>query len=434
MLIHAKPATRRSWDLRPKQGFYIGPALNSYHCFKLVKMGTKSQVISDTVKFRHAYCTIPAPSTEDKIAHGVQAIANALTDTPLPTTISQLDALTNLRDLFKLWRLLGPPLAGNNRGLAPSRLRVATPVLPPTPGVRTPRVGVTPLPAWLPFPLLASTLHPQHPDPAIVTPRCIVFANDPPPRVDIIPPPRVTNEPSVLPALPMREPIAHQTRSRASTHIALFAGQIPTPKSSPQPACVPLDFSGLCHLHPMTSSNSVDHFALLCQALSILDPVTGEFLEHRQLCCDPWYKPMWDMLYENELGHLCQGIRAGTTLNTKQVTGTNTFFLIGYNDIPVHKCKQICHTLVVCEVHPEKDNPNCILITIGGSQICYPGDVGTNTASLELVKILLNSVLSRKGARFSTIDLKNFYLDTPMPDLECVCIKMLDIPDKFILE
>ncbi len=43
-------------------------------------------------------------------------------------------------------------------------------------------------------------------------------------------------------------------------------------------------------------------------------------------------------------------------------------------------------------------------------------DVGTNTASLELVKILLNSVLSRKGTRFSTIDLIFFYLDTPMLD------------------
>jgi hypothetical protein len=62
--------------------------------------------------------------------------------------------------------------------------------------------------------------------------------------------------------------------------------------------------------------------------------------------------------------------------------------------------------LVICEVRPEKEDPNCTQITIGGSRICYPGDVGTNTASLELVKILLNSVLSRKGTWFSTIDLK----------------------------
>jgi hypothetical protein len=60
--------------------------------------------------------------------------------------------------------------------------------------------------------------------------------------------------------------------------------------------------------------------------------------------------------------------------------------------------------------------------------------VGTNTASLELVKILLISVLSRKGVHFSTIDLKNFYLDTPMPDPEYVRIKITDIPEEFIDE
>jgi hypothetical protein len=90
--------------------------------------------------------------------------------------------------------------------------------------------------------------------------------------------------------------------------------------------------------------------------------------------------------------------------------------------------------MVVCEVRPEKDDPDRTRITIGGSRICYPGDVGTNTASLELFKLLLNSVLSRKGARFSTIDLKNFYLDTPMPDPEYVRIKITDIPAEFIEE
>ena len=37
VLIHAKPATRQSWDYQAKDGFYIGPALDSYRCFKMVK-------------------------------------------------------------------------------------------------------------------------------------------------------------------------------------------------------------------------------------------------------------------------------------------------------------------------------------------------------------------------------------------------------------
>jgi hypothetical protein len=89
--------------------------------------------------------------------------------------------------------------------------------------------------------------------------------------------------------------------------------------------------------------------------------------------------------------------------------------------------------MVVCNVRPEKDDPDRTRIIIGGNRICYPGNVGTNTTLLELVKLLLNSILSRKGARFSTIDI-NFYLDTPTPDLEYVRIKISDIPDKFFTE
>jgi hypothetical protein len=191
---------------------------------------------------------------------------------------------------------------------------------------------------------------------------------------------------------------------------------------------VQLGFAGLCEAFSM-SPKEVDGFANLCSSLakidqfdpsafSVLDPVTGELLEHRQLCRDPRYKATWDTSYANDIGCLCQGIGLGSTPNSQRVAGTNTFFLIDYQDISSHKHKEICHTTVVCEVCPEKDDPDSTHITIGGNRICYPGYVGTNTALLELVKLLLNSVLSRKGAWFSTVNIKSFYLNTPMPDPE----------------
>ena len=77
---------------------------------------------------------------------------------------------------------------------------------------------------------------------------------------------------------------------------------------------------------------------------------------------------------------------------------------------------------------------NCTRITVSGSQICYPGDVGTPTVSLDLVKLIINSVLSRRNARFVSFDLKNFYLQTPMKRSEYVRIKFSDIPQEFIKE
>ena len=75
VLIHAKPITRRSWDFQAKQGFYIGPVLDSYRCFKLVNADTKSQRISDTVEFRHKCLAIPALTSEDRIIQGLQQVA-----------------------------------------------------------------------------------------------------------------------------------------------------------------------------------------------------------------------------------------------------------------------------------------------------------------------------------------------------------------------
>jgi hypothetical protein len=181
------------------------------------------------------------------------------------------------------------------------------------------------------------------------TPQWLDFSNAPPPRV-VIKPWHLL--PLLPPVLPTCKPISHCFRSRAPAPLALFtAGQpfqecvtyhIPTAKFIWSPA-EPISFAGLCKaMQPA----EVDGIAYLCQALTlvggpeallVLDPSTGKFCKHRQLSRDPRYKATWDTFYANELGRLCQGIGLGSSPNTKWVTGTNTFFLIDYHNIPVHK-------------------------------------------------------------------------------------------------
>jgi hypothetical protein len=98
--------------------------MDSYRCFKLVKSDTKNQVISDTVEFRHSYITVPSQTPEDEIVHGLQVVAGAISGASPPTSISQLNAITNLRDLFESWRLLAPPHLRATRVIAPGLLRV----------------------------------------------------------------------------------------------------------------------------------------------------------------------------------------------------------------------------------------------------------------------------------------------------------------------
>jgi hypothetical protein len=51
-------------------------------------------------------------------------------------------------------------------------------------------------------------------------------------------------------------------------------------------------FAGLCQALPQLD---------MPEALSVLDPSTGKFLEHPELRRDPCYKTTWDTSYANEL-------------------------------------------------------------------------------------------------------------------------------------
>ena len=90
--------------------------------------------------------------------------------------------------------------------------------------------------------------------------------------------------------------------------------------------------------------------------------------------------------------------------------------------------------MVACEFKPHKEDPKRTRITVTGSQICYPVDVGTPTGSLDLFKLIINSVLSLCNTHFFSFDLKNFYLRTPMDRSKYVRIKFSDIPQEFIEE
>jgi hypothetical protein len=77
-----------------------------------------------------------------------------------------------------------------------------------------------------------------------------------------------------------------------------------------------------------------------------------------------------------------------------------------------------------------KDNGSLKLrtrATIGGDRISYPYSTTAVTAELESIKILINAMISDNAA-FSTVDLEDFYLGTPLPHPEYVRIPVQLIP------
>ena len=62
----------------------------------------------------------------------------------------------------------------------------------------------------------------------------------------------------------------------------------------------------------------------------------------------------------------------------------------------------------------------------GGDRVNYPGDVSARTADMDVIKILIHSVICEK-AKWLTMDIKDFYLGTPLERPQYI-----RIPTKFL--
>ena len=107
--------------------------------------------------------------------------------------------------------------------------------------------------------------------------------------------------------------------------------------------------------------------------------------------------------YANELGRLAQGIR--------NIPGTNTIKFIRKDQVP--KGTKVTYGRIIVTYHLQKSEPNRSRSTAGGDRLDSPVDTATPTADLTSIKLLWNSVISTPGSRYVTMDVKNFYLNTP---------------------
>ncbi len=84
---------------------------------------------------------------------------------------------------------------------------------------------------------------------------------------------------------------------------------------------------------------------------------------------------------------------------------------------------------MVIDYRPQKEDTNWIQIAVGGNLITYKGDTSTRTVDLTTSKLLWNSVLGTKGARYMCLDLKNFYLTAALDYYKYMKIPLALFPE-----
>ena len=182
----------------------------------------------------------------------------------------------------------------------------------------------------------------------------------------------------------------------------------PAPTPSPRPAVQP------CYnLRPRAQ-----------YATPVTHADTGKSMEYRDLLADPTTRDIWLHSAANEFGRLAQG------LSDNRVDATNTIFFIPINKVP--RNKRPTYACFVCSFRPQKLEPYRTRITVGGNLIDYPGNLSMKVADMTTFKILVNSTLSTPGAKWLGLDVKNYYLGTPMGNYEYMFIPINQIPQEII--
>ena len=375
VLCHEQADKRGTWAPHAVKGWYIGASSEHYRCHRIMTKETGAERISETVFFKHKYITNPAVTLEDKMFKAIRDLARLLLG---KANVKDEVTLQNLESLSQ-------------------RLRPATP-----------ESNVLPQERLLPSRRNDNNINKGNGLPRVKMEVITNNREQSSPRVPTSAEPS-SSSPTSTTATP---PPLRCARELAALDTGIITNDAPPAMST----------RSRSNGETMDTINSVIHMVN-----AVLDADTGEMLEYRKLIRHPKYKEDWSTSCANEFGRLAQGVGG-------RIDGTNTIFFIPKEKVPRERLRDVTYGKFVCTVRPEKKEPNRTRFTVGGNLINYPGDCGTPTADMLLVKVLLNSVISTKDARFMTGDLKNFYLGTPMKRYEYIRVKLEDIPQEIVDE
>jgi hypothetical protein len=98
----------------------------------------------------------------------------------------------------------------------------------------------------------------------------------------------------------------------------------------------------------------------------------------------------------------------------------------------IPKDRKIAYGKIVCDYKPHKQEKEYVRLTVGGDKLDYSGDVATSTADIITLKIIINGTLSTKDDAMMMMDIKNYYISTPLPRFEHMKMLISRFPEKII--
>ena len=120
----------------------------------------------------------------------------------------------------------------------------------------------------------------------------------------------------------------------------------------------------------------------------------------------------------NELGSFSQGFN--------NIKVNYALFFISKDQVPKEKIPT--YVRIVCALILWKCKMHRVSLSTGGNLISYPREKSTPVASIKIIKLCCNSVILTQGAKYCTIDLKDFNLLLGLLEYEHVRITLWTMP------
>ena len=416
-MVYESPVQRTSFGPHGVEVWYIGPAMEHYRCFKCYVPSTASVRCSDTVEWFPKTTVFPEIKTEDYLRQ---------------TASDMLDILQNKERKL--------PSLSYGTTIYNAYIQIAQILKRATSHPRETKLTITQEQHPKESKAKDSTKHSRvAPATNSVRPQTHSKTVTKEPRVGDPGTPSAEQNPSVR-----KETSKHGCRNITASSDA----PIPSKPAHPKPAS---DIHGPIHkpfpLDPRTPRSARSQYITrygravkyLAQsalhhhiALHIHNSITGKKETLATLRAGP-SKNIWDKSLANEIGRLAQGVGKRRKVDEK-IIGTNTILFITKDQVP--SGRKVTYANFVCDYRPLKTEQYRVRCTTGGDKLEYPGDASSPTISLIDTKLHLNSVISdaKTGARYLCIDIRNFYLGTPMKYFQYMRIHRKDLPSEILEE
>eukprot|EP01034_Spumella_vulgaris_P028005 gene28005-34797_t len=445
VVVHEKPQKRGSWAPHGVDGFYVGPTSDKHHrCYRVFVKDTQAVRITDTLSWHPSTnLHLPGASITDSLASICVELQSTLTQLaaspnilasqrqPLQVAVPALSvALRALVDIFT------PPtsteittpddLATQSTPIAPSGSG------PPTSGAHPVEEEQLPVRETVPVEQLSPTL---------------------PPPVDVLPAQHAVEEKLDAPAprSTIQSTRTHRDSKRPAryrtnmVHVACSAVELDQATSLQYPT----DSALQTHLELLQAVDrprrpspkylaemEIKYQVAMCLAIEEFcrpAPTTAEQL-HRAckvaLADENGDPPLTYGLAKK--GPNKQRWEIAEAEEIRRLVASGTIRFIHFSDKPADRTAAYYNPQVKVKIK-EGEEIFRVRGTIGGDKVDYTGDVTALTAEMPTIKLLLNAAVS-EGAEWMTADIKDFYLGTPLPRKEYMCITRRHLPADIIAE